>query len=114
MALRSSSQNGASRVTTSSARLRARPRGPEDNPNYGCGKGQVHDGQQQPINDLDLRDEVRQRLADLASAGKVRRSPQRSDVLLAGKLFDGRGNRMTPFWSRKRWRHYGSQAALQG
>ena len=40
-----------------------------------------------------------------------------SEALLAGKLFDDRGNRMSPTWARKgpkRWRYYVSQAALQG
>ena len=38
-------------------------------------------------------------------------------ALLAGKLFDDRGNRMSPTSARKgpkRWRYYVSQAALQG
>ena len=45
------------------------------------------------------------------------RTRQASDALLAGKLFDDRGNRMSPSWARKRskrWRYYVSQAALQG
>ena len=40
-----------------------------------------------------------------------------TEGLLAGKLFDDRGNRMSPTWARKRskrWRYYVSQAALQG
>ena len=42
---------------------------------------------------------------------------QASEALLAGKLFDDRGNRMSPSWAKKgpkRWRYYVSQAALQG
>ena len=42
---------------------------------------------------------------------------QSSDALLVGKLFDDRGNRMSPSWARKgpkRWRYYVSQAVLQG
>src|SRR5208337_1913907 len=49
------------------------------------------------------------------SAGRVGRKS--SEALLAGKLFDDRGNRMSPTWARKgskRWRYYVSQAALQG
>ncbi len=41
---------------------------------------------------------------------------QSSDALLAGKLFDGRGNRMSPSHAAKggrRWRYYVSQAVLQ-
>jgi site-specific DNA recombinase len=44
-------------------------------------------------------------------------SRQSSEALLAGKLFDDRGNRMSPSWAKKgtrRWRYYVSQAALQG
>jgi hypothetical protein len=40
-----------------------------------------------------------------------------SDALLAGKLFDDRGNRMSPSHATKsgrRWRYYVSQAVLQG
>ena len=42
---------------------------------------------------------------------------QNSDALLAGKLFDDRGNRMSPSHTAKggrRWRYYVSQAVLQG
>src|ERR1700684_2449900 len=42
---------------------------------------------------------------------------QNSDALLAGKLFDNRGNRMSPSHAAKggrRWRYYISQAVLQG
>jgi site-specific DNA recombinase len=42
---------------------------------------------------------------------------QNSDALLAGKLFDDRGNRMSPSHATKggrRWRYYVSQAVLQG
>jgi site-specific DNA recombinase len=44
-------------------------------------------------------------------------SCQNSDALLAGKLFDDRGNRMSPSHAAKgerRWRYYVSQAILQG
>ena len=44
-------------------------------------------------------------------------SRQNSDALLAGKLFDDRGNRMSPSHAAKgerRWRYYVSQAILQG
>jgi hypothetical protein len=39
------------------------------------------------------------------------------DAPLAGKLFDDRGNRMSPSYATKggrRWRYYVSQAVLQG
>ena len=50
-------------------------------------------------------------------AARTKRTRQSSEALLAGKLFDDRGNRMSPTWARKgskRWRYYVSQAALQG
>ena len=51
------------------------------------------------------------------SSGRWRteRTRQSSDALLAGKLYDDGGNRMSPTWARKgskRWRYYVSQAAL--
>ena len=50
-------------------------------------------------------------------AARTEKTRQSSEALLAGKLFDDRGNRMSPTWARKgskRWRYYVSQAALQG
>ena len=47
----------------------------------------------------------------------AKRTRQASEALLAGKLYDDGGNRMSPSWARKgskRWRYYVSQAALQG
>src|SRR5271167_1887419 len=80
-------------------------------------KGQVHEGQHPPIVDQDLWDRVQQSLGDHLAASATRRTRQSSEALLAGKLFDDRGNRMSPTWARKgskRWRYYVSQAALQG
>ena len=80
-------------------------------------KGQVHEGQHPPIIDHDLWDQVRQSLKDHLATGKATHEAQSSDALLVGKLFDDRGNRMTPTWARKgskRWRYYVSQAVLQG
>jgi site-specific DNA recombinase len=80
-------------------------------------KGQVHEGQHPPIVTLDLWDEVQQRLRDRIAAVRTRKTRQSSDALLAGKLYDDAGNRMSPTWARKeskRWRYYVSQAALQG
>ena len=56
-----------------------------------------------------------QKLGEQAQATAAIR--QASDVFLAGKLYDDRGNRMTPTWAAKggkRWRYYVSQAILQG
>ena len=64
-----------------------------------------------------LWDQVQQRLSDRHGALTTKRTRQASEALLAGKLFDDRGNRMSPSWARKgskRWRYYVSQAALQG
>ena len=80
-------------------------------------KGHVHEGQHSPIVERDLWDRVQQRLQDHVATAKTRRVTQSSDSLLAGKLFDDRGNRMSPSWARKgskRWRYYVSQAVLQG
>jgi site-specific DNA recombinase len=80
-------------------------------------KGQTHIGQHQPIVPQDLWDRVQQCFADRRGAFITKKARQASDALLAGKLFDDRGNRMSPSWARKgskRWRYYVSQAALQG
>jgi site-specific DNA recombinase len=80
-------------------------------------KGQIYDGRQSPIVTLGLWDEVQQSLGAHLSAARTKRTRQSSDALLAGKLYDDGGNRMSPSWTRKgskRWRYYVSQAALQG
>jgi site-specific DNA recombinase len=80
-------------------------------------KGQVHEGQHPPIVGQDLWDEVQQRLRAHLGAERTKRTRQASEAPLAGKLFDDRGNRMSPSWAKKgakRWRYYVSQAALQG
>ena len=80
-------------------------------------KGQIHEGQHPPIVTQDLWDEVQQSLRDHLGAARTKRTRQSSDALLAGKLYDDGGNRMSPTWARKgskRWRYYVSQAALQG
>ena len=79
-------------------------------------KGQVHEGQHPPIVTQDLWDQVQQSLRDHMGAARTKRTRQASEALLAGKLFDDRGNRMSPSWARKgpkRWRYYVSQAVLQ-
>jgi site-specific DNA recombinase len=80
-------------------------------------KGQVHEGQHSPIVTQDLWDQVQQSLRDHMGAARTKRTRQASEALLAGKLYDDGGNRMSPTWARKgskRWRYYVSQAALQG
>ena len=78
-------------------------------------KGQVHEGQHPPIIERALWDAVQQHLAE-PDAGDRRIASLRRHVS-ASKLFDDRGNRMTPTWAakgEKRWRYYVSQALLQG
>jgi len=80
-------------------------------------KGQIYEGHHPPIVTLDLWDEVQQSLSGHLGAARTKRTRQSSEALLGGKLFDDRGNRMSPSWARKgskRWRYYVSQAALQG
>jgi len=80
-------------------------------------KGQAHEGQHPPIVTQDLWDAVQQSLRVHLGAARTKRTRQSSEALLAGKLFDDQGNRMSPTWARKgskRWRYYVSQAALQG
>ena len=78
-------------------------------------KDQVHEGLHDPIVDHETWDRVQRLLAEHAQrrAG----SRQDFDALLAGKLFDDRGNRMSPSHATKggrRYRYYVSQAILQG
>ena len=78
-------------------------------------KGQVHEGLHDPIVDHETWDRVQRSLTEHAT----RRTGSRQDLdaLLAGKLFDDRGNRMSPSHAAKggrRWRYYVSQALLQG
>jgi site-specific DNA recombinase len=72
-------------------------------------KGQVHEGQHKPILSQELWDQVQQCFADRRGAFITKRTRQASEALLEGKLFDDRGNRMSPSWVRKgskRWRYY--------
>jgi DNA invertase Pin-like site-specific DNA recombinase len=78
-------------------------------------KGQIHDGLHDPIIDRGTWDRVQALLAEHAK--RAAGSRQDSGALLAGKLFDDRGNRMSPSHAAKkgrRWRYYVSQAILQG
>src|SRR5271166_2612515 len=78
-------------------------------------KRQVHDGLHKPIIDKDIWDRVQSLLSDHAQ--RTESSRQNSEALLAGKLYDDRGNRMSPSHATKggrRWRYYVSQAMLQG
>jgi site-specific DNA recombinase len=78
-------------------------------------KGISHPGEHQPIISCELFSAVQARLAT-NQLGK--RGPcSRSEALLLRKLFDDRGNRMTPVVGRKgpvRYRYYASHATTQG
>ena len=77
-------------------------------------KGQVHEGLHEPIIDRGTWDRVQALLAEHAK--RAAGSRQSSDAILAGKLFDDQGNRMSPSHAAKggrRWRYYVSQAVLQ-
>jgi site-specific DNA recombinase len=77
-------------------------------------RGEIHRGEQEPILDRTLFEAVQAKLAAGANARalKLKASPS----ILAGRLFDDRGNRMTPTHTNKqgaRYRYYVSHAVLQ-
>jgi site-specific DNA recombinase len=78
-------------------------------------KGEVLAGEQPAIVDRDLFEAVQAKLNEQANQHKATRMS--SEALLAGRLFDDRGNRMTPSHSRNRgiqYRYYLSSVLLQG
>jgi site-specific DNA recombinase len=78
-------------------------------------KGEVLAGEQPAIVDRDLFDAVQAKLSEQANNHKTTR--MKSEALLTGRIFDDRGNRMTPSHVRKRgikYRYYLSSALLQG
>jgi Recombinase len=77
-------------------------------------RGEVYRGEHEAILSRDLFDAVQEKLAANAVARQVRL--RGSDALLTGRLFDDRGNRMSPTHANKkgaRYRYYVSQALLQ-
>jgi site-specific DNA recombinase len=77
-------------------------------------RGEVHRGDHAPILDRALFDAVQARLAAQAVARRCRLRGW--PALLSGRLFDDRGNRMSPSHTNKagaRYRYYVSQAVLQ-
>jgi len=77
-------------------------------------RGEVHGGEQAPIVDRALFAAVQAKLAAQARARRCRL--RGSPALLSGRLFDNRGNRMSPTHANKggaRYRYYVSQAVLQ-
>jgi site-specific DNA recombinase len=78
-------------------------------------KGEVLRGEQTAIMDRELFDAVQAKLDEQINGHKAART--NSEALLAGRIFDDRGNRMTPTHARKRgikYRYYLSSALLQG
>jgi site-specific DNA recombinase len=78
-------------------------------------KGEVLPGEQPAIVDRQLFDAVQVKLTQQVNNHKTSRT--RSEALMAGRIFDDRGNRMTPSHVRKRgikYRYYLSSTLLQG
>src|SRR6266849_2005031 len=77
-------------------------------------RGEVHRGEHEPILDRDLFAAVQAKLVANAVARQVRLKG--SPAILTGRIFDDRGNRMSPTHSNKlgvRYRYYVSHALLQ-
>jgi DNA invertase Pin-like site-specific DNA recombinase len=79
-------------------------------------KADAHPGQHEPIVPQDLWDRVQARLAGNRQAADRETEGTPVDQPLIGRLFDDRGNRMSPVHARKkngiRYRYYVSQALL--
>jgi len=78
-------------------------------------RGEAHQGEHEPILERDLFEAVQAKLLDQSVVRKLAR--RQSPHLLTGKLFDDRGNLMSPTHANKagvRYRYYTSQALLQG
>ncbi|WP_375462165.1 recombinase family protein [uncultured Enterovirga sp.] len=78
-------------------------------------RGEVHAAEHPAILDRGLFDAVQRKLTDQRNGDPV--TGGRSGALLAGKLFDERGHRMTPTHCRKagaRYRYYISRPLLDG
>jgi site-specific DNA recombinase len=77
-------------------------------------RGEVHPGEHEPILEPGLFEAVQAQLAANAVARQLRLKG--SPALLTGRIFDDRGNRMSPTHASKRgvrYRYYVSQALLQ-
>jgi len=77
-------------------------------------RGKTHSGEHEPIIDQPLFEAVQTKLAASATARQLRLKG--SPAILAGRIFDDRGNRMTPTHTNKRgarYRYYVSHALLQ-
>ena len=77
-------------------------------------RGAVHAGEHEPILDRSLFDAVQAKLTESGNARQLRLKA--SPSLLADRIFDDRGNRMTPTHTNKqgaRYRYYVSHVVLQ-
>jgi site-specific DNA recombinase len=78
-------------------------------------KDEILKGEQPAILDRDLFDAVQVKLSEKATNRQVAR--MKSEALLVGRIFDDRGNRMTPSHARKggiKYRYYMSSTLLHG
>ena len=78
-------------------------------------KGEILKGEQPAILDMDLFEAVQAKLNDQVNNHKAKWT--KSEGLLIGRLFDDRGNRMSPSHARKgsvKYRYYLSSALFQG
>src|SRR5262245_45524374 len=78
-------------------------------------RGETLKGEQTAIVDRELFDAVQARLDAQINSHRAARA--NSEALLSGRIFDDRGNRMTPSHARRRgikYRYYLSSALLQG
>jgi site-specific DNA recombinase len=78
-------------------------------------KGEVLKGEQPAVVDRELFDAVQAKLSEQVNNHKTTR--MKSEALLIGRIFDDRGNRMSPSHARKRgikYRYYLSSALFQG
>src|SRR6201984_832876 len=78
-------------------------------------KGEILKGEQPAIVDRDLFEAVQAKLSEQVNGHKAAR--MKSEALLIGRIFDNRGNRMSPSHARKggiKYRYYLSSALLQG
>ena len=77
-------------------------------------KGKIYAGEHPPILDRELFDAVRAKLANQAAERQLK--IRASAAILIGRIYDDRGNRMTPTHTNKRgarYRYYVSHALLQ-
>jgi site-specific DNA recombinase len=78
-------------------------------------RGQVYPGEHQAILERDLFEAVQRRLGEQRATLATERAA--SEAMLLGRIFDDRGNRMTPSHCRKtgtKYRYYTSAALTQG